>query len=59
MVAMHYNEHAPAHLRATYGEHWILMGIDPVVILKGALPTWAPRMVIGWAAAHQPGFREK
>ncbi|HEY7068208.1 MAG TPA: DUF4160 domain-containing protein [Chloroflexota bacterium] len=56
---MHYNEHAPAHLRATYGEHWILMGIDPVVILKGALPTWAPRMVIGWAAAHQPGFREK
>lgn len=53
LILMYYNDHAPPHFHARYGEYEALLRIDPLGILKGYLPPKALSLVIEWAMIHQ------
>ena len=53
LILMYYDDHAPPHFHARYGEHEALLRIDPLGILKGYLPPKALSLVIEWAMIHQ------
>jgi len=53
VILMYFNDHAPPHFHAKYGEHEALLRIDPLGILEGHLPPKALSLVMEWAAIHQ------
>lgn len=53
VITMRYREHAPPHFHAAYGERRASLAIDPVVLLKGRLPSRVLGLVVEWASAHQ------
>jgi hypothetical protein len=53
VVAMFYNDHAPPHFHARYGEHKATVGIAPPVLVEGSLPPRVPGLVVEWATLHQ------
>lgn len=50
---MFYNEHAPAHFHARYGEHEVVIAIETLSILKGHFPPRALGLVMEWASLNQ------
>lgn len=50
---MFYNEHAPAHFHARYGEYEVVVAIETLSILKGRFPPRALGLLMEWAALHQ------
>lgn len=55
-IRMFYNDHAPPHFHAVYGEFELVVGIAPIRILWGKAPTRVRSMVIEWAGLHQEGL---
>lgn len=53
LILMYYNDHAPPHFHARYGEHEVLIRISPLGILKGWFPPRALSLVLEWAQIHQ------
>jgi hypothetical protein len=53
LIRIFYNDHAPPHFHAVYGEHELVVGISPVSILDGAAPARVRSMVLEWTALHQ------
>ncbi len=53
LIRMYYRDHAPPHFHAMYGEHELVLGIDPITILAGSAPARVRSMVLEWAALHQ------
>ncbi len=53
LIAMYYNDHAPAHFHARYGEHEATIVISTLETLSGQLPRRAMALVLEWAAAHR------
>lgn len=53
LIRMFYNDHAPPHFHAVYGEFELVVGISPIVILEGSAPNRVRSMVLEWAALHQ------
>lgn len=53
VVRMFYNDHAPPHFHAVYGEHELIVGVSPIAVLAGAAPARVRSMVLEWAALHQ------
>lgn len=52
LILMFYDDHAPPHFHARYGEHEALIKIEPLGVLKGNLPPRALSLVMEWAAIH-------
>ena len=52
------DEHPPPHFHAKFAEFTAQIGIDPVVILKGALPANKRQDVLDWANARRSLLRE-
>ncbi|MEX2140791.1 MAG: DUF4160 domain-containing protein [Pirellulales bacterium] len=52
-IRMFYNDHAPPHFHAVYGEHELAVGIDPVMVLSGNAPKRVQTMVSEWAELRQ------
>jgi hypothetical protein len=52
VIRMYYDEHAPPHLHAIYGNYEAQIGINPIEVLEGRLPRRAVSMVIEWTALH-------
>jgi hypothetical protein len=38
IIAMYFNDHAPAHFHARYGEHEAVVVIDTLEVYEGSLP---------------------
>ncbi|MBI3732646.1 MAG: DUF4160 domain-containing protein [Chloroflexi bacterium] len=53
LIRMYFDEHDPPHFHAIYGDMEAQIAIEPIHLLRGALPTRAISMVIEWAALHQ------
>ena len=53
MIRMFYNDHAPPHFHAAYGEYELIVGISPITIMQGKAPNRVRSMVLEWAALHQ------
>ena len=52
VITMRYREHSPPHFHAAYGGRRASLGIDPVVVYKGSLPSRVLGLVVEWASAH-------
>jgi Domain of unknown function (DUF4160) len=53
VIRMYFNDHAPPHFHARYGEFEATVKIEDLAILEGHLPMRALELVKAWAAAHQ------
>ena len=53
IVAMYYNDHAPPHFHAKYGEFEIRVNIHSGDILSGKFPRRALRLVNEWLNLHR------
>lgn len=53
IIRMFYNDHAPPHFHAIYGEFELIVGVSPIKLLEGKAPNRVKSMVLEWAALHQ------
>ncbi len=53
LIYMYWNDHAPPHFHAKYGQFQVLINIKDFSLLEGKLPPRALALVIEWAAIHQ------
>jgi hypothetical protein len=58
IVMMFFNDHLPADMHATYGEHEALIEIDTLEIYRGELPRRVLALVLEWAALHRAELRQ-
>jgi hypothetical protein len=58
LIQMYYSDHNPPHFHAIYGDHELLLGINPIKILEGSAPGRVKSMVLEWAAIHQTELLE-
>ena len=52
-VRRFYNDHAPPHFHAEYGEYELIISISPIVIMQGKAPNRVKSMILEWSALHQ------
>ena len=52
-IYLYFNDHAPPHFHAEYGEHEATYEIMTLVVLRGGLPRRAHAMVVEWATFHR------
>jgi hypothetical protein len=53
IVRMYFNDHAPPHFHASYGEHEALIAIDSLSVVRGYLPRRALALAVEWALYHR------
>ena len=53
VIRMFFDDHAPAHLHAQYGERSALVALQPIAVIESDLPARALSMVLEWTALHQ------
>jgi uncharacterized protein DUF4160 len=53
IIAMYYNDHAPPHFHAKYGDDQASIRIDNGDILEGTLGPRAKRLVEEWRVLHE------
>ena len=58
IISMNYNDHAPPHFHARYGDHRTLIAIQTLSLLQGRLPARAMGLTIEWATRHQTELME-
>jgi hypothetical protein len=58
VVSMSHSDDGPPHFRARYWECEAIVGIDPILILRGDLPARVVGMVVEWAMQHQTQLLE-
>jgi len=52
VIQMFWNDHAPPHFHALYGEFEAIINIQTMDVMRGSLPKRALSMVLEWAEAH-------
>ena len=58
IIAMYYNDHAPPHFHAKYGDDQASIRIDNGEILEGVLGARAKRLVEEWRVLHEAELLE-
>ena len=58
VIKMFYNDHAPPHFHAQYGDNEALVNIDTLAMIAGKLTPRAAGLVMEWAALHQAELRK-
>ena len=58
VIAMFYNDHAPAHFHVRYGNQKAVFGIESLRLLEGRLSPRVLGLVTEWATMHQQELRE-
>ena len=53
VIAMYYNDHAPPHFHAQYGENEIRVNILTCDVMSGNFPRRAQRLVLEWCELHR------
>lgn len=57
VIYMYFNDHAPPHFHAEYGEHEAVYTIETLETVRGQLPRRAHGMVVEWASLHRNELR--
>ena len=52
-IRMYYDDHAPPHFHAYYGDHSVKIDIETLSLIAGKLPRRARALVLEWAAEHR------
>jgi len=50
---MYYNDHAPPHFHARYGEHHVMVDMESLGVLEGSLPPRVMGLVTEWSSLHR------
>jgi hypothetical protein len=58
MIQMFWDDHAPPHFHALYGDFEALIDIRTLDVLEGRLPRRALGLVLDWAERHQDALME-
>ncbi|TAN43434.1 MAG: DUF4160 domain-containing protein [Nitrospirae bacterium] len=58
IIRMFFDEHAPPHFHAEYGEFKASFNILTLEIVEGRLPRRAQELVLDWGELHQNELRE-
>lgn len=58
VIAMYYNDHAPAHFHAKYGDFEAVIAIDGGEIIEGYLPPRVLGLVQEWREYHRSELSE-
>lgn len=58
LIQMFWDEHAPPHFHATYGEFKATVRIRDLCVDQGYLPRRASQLVLDWAELHQAALLE-
>ena len=53
LIQMFWNDHAPPHFHACYGEYKGIIDINTLQMLEGNLPRRALYLILDWAEIHQ------
>ena len=53
IIQMFWNDHAPPHFHALYGEYEVMININTLEIIKGKMPRRALALVLEWASLHR------
>lgn len=53
VIAIYFNDHAPPHFHARYGEFEVVMGIENLEILESSMPKRALGLLWEWAGLHR------
>jgi hypothetical protein len=53
LIKMFFDDHAPPHFHAEYGEYELVIAINPIKIVNGDAPKRVKSMVLEWTALHQ------
>ena len=53
VIRMYFNDHAPSHFHAEYGDAEMVVSIQTLAVIGGKLPSRATSLVMEWAAQHQ------
>jgi hypothetical protein len=53
VIRLYFEDHLPPHFHATYGGEEVVIRIDTLEAVAGALPRRALAMVLEWAALHR------
>lgn len=54
---MYYDDHAPPHFHAYYGDFNAKISIESLEVLRGELPRRALSLVLEWAVEHRAELR--
>jgi len=57
-IQMFWNDHAPPHFHALYGDNEALIDIRTLEVLRGHLPRRALALTLEWAAQHRRELME-
>jgi hypothetical protein len=58
VIRMFFDDHAPPHLHAQYGECSAVVALQPIALMENDLPARALSMVLEWTALHQSELLE-
>jgi len=58
IIRMFFDDHAPPHFHAEYGEYCAIISIESLEIISGNLPNRSLALVLEWAASHRNDLRE-
>ena len=58
LIRMFFNDHAPPHFHARYGEFEATIDIDTLSVIEGALPRRALALVEEWGMIHRAELAE-
>lgn len=58
LIQMYWDDHAPPHFHALYGDHQATIDIRGLCISEGSLPRRATQLVLDWAELHQAELLE-
>ena len=58
VIAMYYNDHAPPHFHAHYGDSEIRVEINTGEVMSGVFPTRARKLVLEWLDMHRDELLE-
>ena len=58
LIRMFFNEHAPPHFHAEYGEYKAVINIQTLEVMEGKMSRRALELVLDWAELHQSELME-
>ena len=58
VIQMFWQDHAPPHFHAIYGEYEVQIDIRTLAVLEGSLPQRALALVLEWAQEHRTELME-
>jgi len=58
LIRMFFNEHAPPHFHAEYGEYKAVINIQTLEVMEGKISRRALELVLDWAELHQAELME-